>query len=1629
MLPTLNQTVNISANKVEVVDGIAYATVGTNLKAIDLLTGDELQELTLPGSGTVTDLAREGNQLYAYTSGSDTFSVVDITNPTAATVQGQVNVSVASSAVGISVGNGVAYLGGSGLRTVDISDLSNPTLIGNAEQFFTARDLTLNGSGLALVAAEGQGLGIYNVSDPTDTDNFITQIDTPGFTNDIAIASGIAFVADGSSGLQVINYLSFDNQGQAPTVTISSPEADLDADVEGIQVLEGSSVPIQVDVEDDVQVRNVELLVNGEVVGNDVSFPFDLTATALNDDPEATTVDVQVRATDTGGNSTISNNLTFNLVPDTFAPNVTSTSPKADGRRKNISGISVRFDEPIDTKLLDLSGISLKNLGADEAVGGDDDTTFDLQGFQTSETGRSLFVLPPADLTPGKYQLKVDSSIITDRAGNALTEDFTLDFIKRPLVTPLTLGETITGSIFEAGEDEVYTFEGTAGQRLYYDGISGDFRIRTRLISPSGVQLFNNSTSSNRQPFNLVETGIYQLIVDGSGDTTGDFTFQLSDLDKVTDLDLDTTINGTLDSGAETDIFKFAGTKGQKLFFDNLENSLNASWSIYGPGNQRVESRSFFSDFEVTLEADGNYIAVLEGFGNEPINYNFQVVTPETVTTEFNLGEQVSSNIGEAGEEDIYTFSGTAGQRLYYDGISGDSRINTRLISPSGEQVLLTSNTSFNRQPFNLIETGTYQLIVDGNGDTKGDYSFQLLDLADAIDLTFDTTISGSLKPGQETVLYKFEGTLNQKLFLDDKGTQSRGSFVVYGPGNQQVTSQSLGFDREITLPGNGTYILAVQGSSNEETLSYSFSLITSEITTTELTLSETVSSNISKSGEEDIYTFTGTAGQRLYYDGISGQSGINTRLISPSGERVLSSRNSASNRQPFTLVETGTYQLIVDGSNGTTGDYSFQLLDTASATDLTLDSTISGSLEPGTKSDIYKFTAEAGQQLSFENKGTATGGFYRLYSGANQLITSRSLRSNFDLTLPGDGVYFLVLEGSSNDTVNYRFQIVKGTLDDTGEPVGTALTLGETVSSNIGEAEEQDTYIFTGTAGQTLYYDGISGDSQIDTRLISPSGVQLFNNNTSSNRQPFTLLESGTYQLIVDGSRNTTGDYSFQLLDTASATDLTLDTTISGSLEPGRETVLYKFTGTANQKLYLEDKGTESGSSFIIYGSGNQSVTSVSFRGNREIILPGNGTYILAVQGSSNEETPSYSFSLLTPETTTTELNLGEIVSSSISELGEEDIYTFTGTAGQSLYYDGISGESGINTRLISLSGEQVFSFFSNTSFNRQPVTLIETGTYQLIVDSNGNTTGDYSFQLLDTASATDLTLDSTISGSLEPGQETQLYKFEGTANQKLFLEDKGSQRGGSFVLYGAGNQQVTSVSLGFDREITLPGNGTYILAVQGFSNEETLSYSFSLVTSEITTTELTLGEIVSSNISKPGEEDIYTFSGTAGQTLYYDGISGDSKITRLISPSGVQLLSTNTASDRQPLTLVETGTYQLIVDGSSNTTGVYSFRLLDLATATDLIFGDTISGNLESGQQTILYKFEGTAEQQLSLEDLGSERFVGSYRLYGPGNQFITSRSVGFDFQATLPGDGIYFLAVQTNSSEEVNYSFRIS
>jgi len=412
LLPRLLDPLPLRATQVEAVDGIAYVASGDSLRAIDLGTGESLQQLSLPGSGTVTGLAREGTRLYTFVSGSDTFSVIDIAEAGAARVLGQLPVADDNPQVRVAVGtDDVVYLSGVGLQTIDVSDLTALTLMSEADLPFAAGGAALNGSGLVLATAEGRGLEIYESGDPQNTGAFLTRIATPGSASDVAIAAGIAYVADGSGGLQVANYLPFDAAGQAPELRIRGDVADLDRQTPGVQVLAGTSIPIQVDVSDDVQVRQVELLVNGEAVRHDLSFPFDLSAIAQSSDSSASTVEVQVRATDTGGNETLSNRLTFDWVPDTFAPTIEAIDP-TDGAEtaRNLRRITVRFSEAIDAATAVAANFQLRN-AAEEILTPE---TIQLRSDD------KIVQLTYEPLAAGDYTLAIEGTAVTDRAGNAL---------------------------------------------------------------------------------------------------------------------------------------------------------------------------------------------------------------------------------------------------------------------------------------------------------------------------------------------------------------------------------------------------------------------------------------------------------------------------------------------------------------------------------------------------------------------------------------------------------------------------------------------------------------------------------------------------------------------------------------------------------------------------------------------------------------------------------------------------------------------------------------------------------------------------------------------------------------------------------------------------------------------------------------------------------------------------------------------------------------------------------------------------------------------------------------------------------------------------------------------------------
>ena len=213
--------------------------------------------------------------------------------------------------------------------------------------------------------------------------------------------------ASTTAGLQVVNYLSYDSRGQAPSIAMDISAADINTGTSGIQVVEGTTIPIAVNVADDLQVRNVELLVNGQVVINDVSFPWDLSTIAPNIRDNRDTVTLQLRATDTGGNEALSVPVQVQLVPDTIAPIVVGTTPEDGGvRGMSQRTVEVRFSEPMDaTTLSDESVVVRDTLGNVLAP----------EQFAVRATDRMVH-LTYGSLAQGNYEIVISGA--TDRAGN-----------------------------------------------------------------------------------------------------------------------------------------------------------------------------------------------------------------------------------------------------------------------------------------------------------------------------------------------------------------------------------------------------------------------------------------------------------------------------------------------------------------------------------------------------------------------------------------------------------------------------------------------------------------------------------------------------------------------------------------------------------------------------------------------------------------------------------------------------------------------------------------------------------------------------------------------------------------------------------------------------------------------------------------------------------------------------------------------------------------------------------------------------------------------------------------------------------------------------------------------------------
>ncbi len=514
-----------------------------------------------------------------------------------------------------------------------------------------------------------------------------------------------------------------------------------------------------------------------------------------------------------------------------------------------------------------------------------------------------------------------------------------------------------------------------------------------------------------------------------------------------------------------------------------------------------------------------------------------------------------------------------------------------------------------------------------------------------------------------------------------------------------------------------------------------------------------------------------------------------------------------------------------------------------------------------------------------------------------------------------------------------------------------TPIDIGQVVTGTIAAAGETVEYTFTGTAGQPIYSDVISGALFTGWALVSPSGATLHTSSVLRDVATLTLPEDGSYTLTVGrAGNNSTGDFSFQLIDVPATTvePITVGQTVTGEMTTPGQRKTYTFEGTVGQKIFPDHLSGISNFSWTLTSpDGNEVFSDFLFRDGRAQTLTEDGTYTLTIGSPSNSRFGEFSFRLVDiPLTAVEAISIDQEVSGTRTAPGQQLSYTFHATAGQDLFFENqsasVSSNLGFRWRLEDPSGNEVFDrFFQST----RAATIVQDGQYTLTIgDVATSRTGDFSFRVWDVPQTVEqpINLGETVNDAVLIPSQFRKYTFDGSANQQIFIDftiagppgaPRLSATDTSFklVVTGPNDESVLDDNIKDSGVLTLPADGQYtidIFAVQVSTSLDALTeYEFTVYDSTAAGPIPIEQATDIAGTTNPFQTKTYQFAGTAGQDLVLDiqrNVDNNASF-EVTTPSG-QVLSSPGRGDAFLGQLTETGIYTVTVTTDARNPGIFS-------------------------------------------------------------------------------------------------------
>jgi hypothetical protein len=539
-----------NANDVRVVGTRAYVADGSaGLRVIDITNPAAPVPLgALDTPGTANDVVVVGNRAYV-ADGASGLQIIDVSNPQSPVLLGTLDTP--GTANGVDVTGSVAVVADTAsLRTIDVSDPAAPAALGSVSTS-GARDLTVEGNTVYLADYSGS-LSVVDISAPNAPHILAATPQSLGgiltdvaksrefvFGSDVVFVNGVPIInvanpaapvvrarldfparddngtgiavdnsyiyltadrsltengSNGDSRLYIGQYLAVeDKAGVPPVVGITSPVA-------GATVVEGSTIPVNVQATDDVQVVSVDFTVNGAVVFTDSVAPYQFSVSVPTG---VTGLTLGATAIDPGSNVGTAADVKLNVIPD---PKTTVTGRVVDKNAQPVSGADVsvlgRTGQTAADGTFTINGVPTVNgnlvVKASATLNG------------VSLHGSSAPVAPVAGGTTDVGQIVVAASgiaiFVNETAGTASTLDLNPAAIR---ATATGLSDAIDVAVTPDGKTAVVT--GFSPRKVYFV----DLTTETPTVTGSV-----NTPMSAEDIVVTCPSACYALVADGGSATS-----------------------------------------------------------------------------------------------------------------------------------------------------------------------------------------------------------------------------------------------------------------------------------------------------------------------------------------------------------------------------------------------------------------------------------------------------------------------------------------------------------------------------------------------------------------------------------------------------------------------------------------------------------------------------------------------------------------------------------------------------------------------------------------------------------------------------------------------------------------------------------------------------------------------------------------------------------------------------------------------------------------------------------------------------------------------------------------------------------------------------------------------------